>query len=387
MTNLVFMKNHSNKIAFILALPMLLLWSCGHSNQTSENTESTMEEETISLSQEQFQNGKMQWGTISEHSFYNQVKTSGYFEVPPAEKVSISSFMGGSVNHLSIHEGKSVEAGDLLFTLVTPEFIKMQQDYVETLNQIEFLEKEYERQKKLYEDKVASEKDFQQIKSNYLITKAKLNGFNQTFKILQVNPKPIANGEIQEELKFYAPISGTIISVAINRGAYLSPETIALTLINTQHMQLRLRVFENDISKIAMGQKVSFYLQDNTTKKYEGKITAINKQISESNGAVHVYATFGGALLPKIIPGMYVNAYIITESESKPALPAHTLVMIDDVNYVLTQNAQTDQGFTLKQKVVKAGRSDDQFVEILNTSDFAPNTQFLTEGAFNLIQE
>jgi cobalt-zinc-cadmium efflux system membrane fusion protein len=375
-------------ITLLFSGVIFIVSACSQKTETQSDQTIDSEENSITLSQEQFKAGKMELGKISDYTFHDHVKTSGYFEVPPEDNISITSFIGGTVNRIAIKEGQSVKKGDLLFTLITPEFIKMQQEYVELNNQMEYLESEFKRQQNLNKEQVTSEKDFQRIKSEYLTVKAKQNGLKQTLKLLNVNTVSIANGEIQSELNFYAPISGNIVSVPINKGAYLNTEQVAMTLINTNNMHLRLRVFEDDIAKIEVEQKIQFSLNDKPSDFFAGKVENINKIVSEQNGAVNVYASFIGTNINKIIPGMYVNAFIDVARQTKKALPADAFVSIEKSTYVLVlQKITTDSTYYFDIQTIEPGRSDGKFLEIINYSNYEPNTQFVVTGAFNLIHE
>jgi cobalt-zinc-cadmium efflux system membrane fusion protein len=89
----------------------------------------------------------------------------------------------------------------------------------------------------------------------------------------------------------------------------------------------------------------------------------------------------------KLSPGMYIESEIYAASVSKPALPEDALVEMDGSYYVLIIEGDSDQEYSLVQKAISAGESNDGFVEILNPQDFKENTQFLIKGAFNLITE
>ena len=93
------------------------------------------------------------------------VRTSsfnGTLEIPPERLATVTLSMGGVVRTLSLLPGSYVAQGTLLATLENPEFIQLQQTYLESRAQLGFLEEEYKRQKALSQAEVASQKRLQQ---------------------------------------------------------------------------------------------------------------------------------------------------------------------------------------------------------------------------------
>ena len=85
--------------------------------------------------------------------------------------------MGGVVKHTSLLPGQQVRQGALLATLENPDFIALQQTYLDSHAQAEYLQAEYERQKTLSTEQAASQKKFQQSKADYLSMKSKLEAY------------------------------------------------------------------------------------------------------------------------------------------------------------------------------------------------------------------
>ncbi len=84
-----------------------------------------------------------------------------------------------------------------------------------------------------------------------------------------------------------------------------------------------------------------------------------------------------------LTPGMYIEAEIITDTTSHPALPIEAIANIENEYYVLEKESET----VFKKRLVQVGITKDGYSQILNASEFDPNTEFLTKGVFNLIVE
>ena len=127
---------------FLLLLTSL---SCNQTEKTP-NEEANLAEDHIELSEIQFEAVQLQTGGFMEDIFNESVHSNGYFEVPPENKVVISSYFGGRVKELKLLPGNKVTKNQDLFTLENPEFIKLQEEYLSAKGQIKNLKAEFDRQ-------------------------------------------------------------------------------------------------------------------------------------------------------------------------------------------------------------------------------------------------
>ena len=174
----------------------------------------------------------------------------------------------------------------------------------------------------------------------------------------------------------------------ITRGAFLNPSQTAITIVDTDHLHLELSIFEKDLSKVSIGQLINFKLQEGNTKEYKASIHLVNKIVDLESRTIDIHGhLLDEKLNSKFNPGMYVEADILTTSNSSNSLPQEALVEIDSKYYVLVLSNSTNEGFTFVKKEVETGSTNNGFVEILNADEFKNNSEFLIKGAFNLITE
>lgn len=85
--------------------------------------------------------------------------------------------------------------------------------------------------------------------------------------------------------------------------------------------------------------------------------------------------------------GMYVDAKIYASSDSSLALPTNAVMTIENTSYTLIKMGSSRNNVNLVKVKVKAGQKNEGYVQILNAAEFDEKTEFLTNSAFNLIQE
>ena len=369
-------------------LTIFIFASCG-SDQTivDESEDSLPLNESTIITQTQFDLGKMEIGTFSNAPFKKIIKTTGMLDVPPENKATISAYFGGYVKNISLLQGQKINKGQTLFTLENPEYVQVQQDFLESKSQLNYLKADYERQKELSADNVSSKKVYLKAESDYKVTLARYESLKKKLQLMNINPSSITESNLRTTISVTAPISGYVTSVLATKGLFLNPSDVALTIMNTEHLHIELNIFEQDLATIKIGQDVSFKLMNNPVI-YKATVYLINKAIDPEKRTIKVHCHLSNEYEAELFtPGMYVEAEIFTSNDSALALPIDAVISIEAKSYLLELEDSTKGEYTFTRKEVKVGQSNEEFIEILNVNSFKTDTKILTKGAFNLIQE
>ncbi|HUH27908.1 efflux RND transporter periplasmic adaptor subunit [Gelidibacter sp.] len=388
------MKNTVNNItnlkilASILLLLTLTLASCNSKGKSdAANTEAIIEntdQEVITITENQFISGNMELGKISMQVFNTVVKANGTFAVPPQNQSDVSAYFAGYVKDISLLPGHAVKKGEVLFTIENPEYVQAQQDFLEAQGRLSYLKSDYERQKELMADNVSSKKVFLKAESEYTVTLAQYQSLKKRLSLMNIDPNTLTGENIRSVISVNSPLSGYATSVNVGKGMYLNPSDIAVTVTNTDDLHIELKIFENDLPMVKVGQQINVRLQNSKNKVYIGKVHLVNKSINAQDRAVNIHGDLVNEEEVKLFaPGMYIEAEILTTTAEHPALPSEAVANIDNDFFVLVKEDNTN----FKRVLVKIGATNNGFTQILNASDFAPDTEFLTKGAFNLITE
>ncbi|WP_439482630.1 efflux RND transporter periplasmic adaptor subunit [Cyclobacterium plantarum] len=344
--------------------------------------------ETYEISTTQFQSSNMTLGTMEKVPFHEVVKAKGMIDVPPENRAAVSSYFGGTVKEIRLLPGQSVKKGQELFVLENPDYVQIQQDFLEAKGQLAYLQSDYERQKNLVQDSISSQKKFLKAESDYTVTRARVASLGKKLALMNIDPSTFTIENIRTSLSVRSPISGYVTEVAISKGAFLTPSQMAVTIVNTDHVHLEMNVFEKDLAKISVGQPIRFRIQEDNSKEYEAFIYLISKTIDPEERTLGIHGHLvDEKLAERFNPGMYVEAVIYTTSEEKWALPKDALVEIEGYFYVLTLQNSPETGYTLIKREVKTGLSNSSHVEILDSPGLDETTKFLLNGTFNLIKE
>lgn len=360
----------------------------GHSHnktdQTSENEEHH-EEGEVTLNQQQFDALKMKIDTLGLRNMSGYVEANGTLEVPPQNEAAITSVIGANVTSIKVIEGDKVEKGQVVAYLSHPNIIALQTDYLNAYSNSELLKKNYERQKKLYDAGVGSGANFQKAEAEYKGSTALVNGLAAQLKILNIDTASVRNQSIAQQIPLRSPIEGFVQKVEVKTGQYVEPQTELFEIVNTHHVHADLMVFEKDVHKVKQGQKVTFSVQSIPDSKLTAEIYSVSKTFEDSPKAVHVHAEIENKS-GNLIPGMYIQGRIQTNSVKTKALPESAIVKDGNSFFVFTVEKEGGN-WAFKPIEVITGEKDSDWMAVSFTKVLPKNTRFAYNNAYYLIAE
>ena len=239
----------------------------------------------------------------------NKVSFNGTLIIPPQNFASVTMLMGGIIRSANLLPGSYVKKGTLLATLNNLDFISLQQTFLESQAQTEYLKSEYNRQLVLSKEEVASVKKLEQSKADYLSMKSKMEAAAAQLSLLGISTQSLLKNGITPALEIKAPVNGYIGKVKVNVGKYLNEGDILCEIINKQETLLRLTTYEKDLKDIRLGAKVWFRVNGMGTKTFEAKLISIGQEVDETSRSLEVFAKVISED-PNFRPGMYVTAQI-----------------------------------------------------------------------------
>ncbi|MBT8320699.1 MAG: efflux RND transporter periplasmic adaptor subunit [Eudoraea sp.] len=370
----------------ILFLSFGLFVFCKGREEAAENKSDVFPGEQtakgIRISKEQFNSRNMIIGKLDSIIVREMVTTQGYIDVPPEGRALVSAPIPGFVKNAPYIVGEKIKKGQHLLTLENPEFVTLQQRYLEAQAQQQYLISEYEREKTLFEEQVSSRKNFLKAESDYRKNKAEMIGLKAQLELLKVNVHQLEKDGIRSHLKLYAPITGSITRVMVSRGMYTPPNEPLLELVNTDHLHLELGVYERDAPKVHPGQKLRFYQPENPEELFEGEVYKVGGLVQEENRTVLVHGHIPDSLASKFPVGSYIQAEITLEEKQVVALPEAALLREGESNYALMVTLLTDGDYLLQKVALETGSAQSGFIPVITDNPDILKGQFLTRGAF-----
>lgn len=398
--------------SFLLFTIALATVACGTKpdaeEEKEEGAEDHHEEETntVEFTENQFKTAGIEQGTVERKQISGTIKVNGVLDVPPQQLISISAPLGGFLKNTKLLQGSRVKKGETIATIENLEFIQIQQDYLEAKSQVELTFADYERQQKLAVDNVNSGKSLQQSKTAFATWQAKYNGFTEKLRVLNINIEAVDKGQITSTINIYSPIAGYVTQVNVNIGKFVSPTDILFEIVDTEHLHAELIVFEKDVRKLKIGQKVRFTLA-NESKERMATIHLIGREISKDRTIqIHCHIDKEDT---ELLPGMYLKAAVETGGAEVPALPDEAVIDFQGKKYIFivtkinheddvkkaekgskdeqVQKHDSDNKKHFTMMEVQIGNSELGYTEVMLPENFDMQTQVVTKGAYALLSK
>jgi HlyD family secretion protein len=344
-------------------------------------------------------------------------KVSASGEIQPEVEVKLSPDVAGEIIELNVAEGDSVEMGKLLVKIRPDNFIsaldrtkanfnQQQANLAQSKATLQRSEAQYtqaslnfDRQKKLYEQKVISDQDFESAQATFISAQKDLEAAKQNVIASEfiVKSSQATVNEAAENLRLtnvYSPVSGIVSNLLVEQGERVvgtqqMAGTEMLTIANLFNMEVRVDVNENDIVRLSLGDTtiidVDAYAY--TGKKFKGVVTSI---ANTANTKVSSDAVTEFKVKIKILnssyqdlvnsgkkypfrPGMTASVEILTTSkENALAIPLSAVTTREDQLDTLAGGTTKSRelvfindGGVAKLRTIKTGISDFLNIEVL----------------------
>ena len=382
------MTTYNFKSFMLISVLIVAFASCGKQKKPETVVkEEVLPDNIVELRDDQIKLAGIETGTIELRSISGTLKVNGVVSVAPQNLATVCMPMGGFIKSTNLMPGNAVKKGQTLAIIENQEFIDMQQNYLETKNKLEYAQAEYARHKELYKDDVYSQKNLQQVTTEYKNLKSMVGALKQKLELIGINPARLTEDNISRTVALISPISGYVKAVNVSIGKSVSSSDVLFEIVNSDKLFLELNLFEKDAEKVSNGQKIRFFI-NNETEQHEAIIYQTGKSINNDK-TYKVYANVVGRC-GNMLPGMYVNAVIQTKNNQTTAVPSAAVVSFEDKDYIFvfernkTENAKSLTEYRVIQ--IKKGVTDDGFIEITLPENFDYKTaKVVVKGAYNLL--
>jgi len=376
-------------IPIISLVFLTVLTSCsGGKKPVAETKEvEVIPENIVELREDQIKLANIETGTIDLRSMSGSLKVNGTVSVAPQNLATVCMPMGGFVKSTKLMPGNMVRKGQTLAIIENQDFIDIQQNYLEAKNKLELAKADYERQNELYKNDISSQKNMQQVTSNYKSLKVQVKALEQKLGLIGINPFRMNENNISRSVALTSPISGYVKAVNVSIGKSVSGSDVLFEIVNSDKLFLELTLFEKDADKVSNGEKIRFFI-NNEAEQHEAMINQTAKSINNDK-TYKVYANVIGHC-KNMLPGMYVNAVIQAKSSQVTAVPSEAIVSFEDKDYIFViERTKVEAGkpFTEYRMVqIQKGVTDEGFTEIVLPEKFNfKAAKVVMKGAYNLL--
>tara|TARA_A100000171_G_C2139241_1_gene153269 strand:+ start:4187 stop:5353 length:1167 start_codon:yes stop_codon:yes gene_type:complete len=297
--------------------------------------------------------------TASDTVFNHYVELQGSVETK--QNLVITPEMGGILQRVYVKEGDKVSKGQLLAKV---DDGGMSQQLAQMQVQADLAKTTFERQKRLWDQKIGSEIQYLQAKSNYEAQQEAINSMKQ-----QLGKSSIR-----------APFSGTIDDVITEQGSVVSPgQTPIVRLVNLSDMYIQTDVPETYITNVKTGKDVEVMFPV-LNKTMDAKIRQTGDFINPENRTFKVEIAVPNAdktIKPNLTARLKINDY----TNEKAILIPQSIISenAEGEQYIYVLDSKEGQKAVAKRVIIETGISQGDVIEVL--SGVKDGDQIIDEGA------
>ncbi len=333
---------------FIVCIAVTVFYGCG-SNESERKGQPAGKEEpkaeegheegpvtVAALSAAQIKAVGIVFGGIEEKELTATIKANGLLSVPNNNKANATALYGGVVKTLKVQLGDNVRKGQVIATIINPQFVQLQEEYVSLASKITLAEQEMARQQELNEGNAGARKNLQAATADFNSLRARKASLQQQIQLMGINPNSVNLSNMRTSLAVTSPINGTVSNVFAKIGSYVDVSSPVIEIVDNSLLHLDLQVFEKDLPLVKVGQIINFQLTNNPDKTYTAKVFTIGSSFENDSKTIAVHSTVVGSKVG-LIDGMNITGMIGINNVRTPAVPNDAIVEADGKYYIFVE--------------------------------------------------
>ena len=291
---------------------------------------------------------------VANENFKHYVEVQG--SVDAKNTVMVSPKSGGVLTAVYIKEGDNVRQGA---TLAKVDNSIMQESIAEVQNQLALANTVFEKQSRLWEQKIGTEIQYLQAKNNKESLEKKITTLNT-----QLGQSNIT-----------APISGVVDQVIAKVGEMAAPGSPVARVVNLSNLKIVAKVSDSYVATVKKGDEVIVKFPD-LDQEYKARITFVSTTVDPLSRTFRIEANLPStnSIKPNMLATVQIN-----DATKKDALVIDQNVVQNTENGTVVYVAENDGGKKIaKSRVVKTGLSYNGQIEIL--AGLKAGDQLITQG-------
>jgi len=264
--------------------------------------------------------------------------------------------LAGVVESVAATLGQQVKKGQLLAVIASTQLSELRSELLSTQKRQALAQLTYEREKKLWHDKISAEQDYLQAQQNLTEVDIAVQNARQKLSALGAS-SAIAGALSRYELR--APFDGMIVEKHIALGEAVKEDANVFTISDLSSVWAEIIVPAKDLDIVRVGEKATVRATS-LSSVANGTISYVGSLLGEHTRTAKARVTLGN---PNMAwrPGLFVNVDLTsTDSEVAVAVLSDAIQTLDEKPVVFIK---VEGGFAAQ--AVAVGRSDGKYTEIL----------------------
>ena len=338
----------------------------------------------IALTPEVLKNVRFKSAPVTRESFSEAIEVTATI-VPNQDRVfNVTPRIRGRVLEVYVSVGSPVSKGANLALLDSTELGEAKAEYLKSKTLLELAKANYDREKSLFEQKIAAQKDALAAEAEYRKAEAEVRSLHEKLHLYGLSDEELSGLEQSRGPSRYylrSPAPGIVTEKEITLGEVIETGKKVFTVADLSVAWIYLDIYEKDLSKIKVGQRATVRVGGYPEKAFVGKVAYLSGLMDEKTKTVKARVEIANPdrLLK---PGMFADARIQTgaATEKKITVPKEAVFLLDDGSVVFIEK---DGAFFPRR--VETGKEAGGRIEILN--GISEGEKVVVEGGYYLKAE
>ena len=328
------------------------------------NTKSTKTPVKFKLSTDVISKSEITVKTVKARTIRTSLSIPGEVTFNTNKTVRIVAQISGIVKDVKKNQGDQVKAGDVLVVIKSRELSEAQARCLTAKSKENLALEVFNSEEELWKKKISSENDYLKAKNKLEEARIEFNSAKQSLLTLGLSESDVTalvtgKQDISTRYEIKSPIAGVVVKRNISNGELIATDTDAFVIADISTVWVDVAIHADQVRQTRIGHKVvirSDAMNQEITGKFFYLSPEFNKITKTVTGRIEISNESGVWR-----PGLFVMAdVILDESKAATTISNKAIQIINEVAVVFIR-----KGNDFELRRVKLGRSDGQYIEIL----------------------
>lgn len=323
---------------------------------------------------------KLSYARVEERELSLSIEVPAEIVPIPDRNATVGSRVAGRVVGVKVNVGDKVTAGNALLVLESDDVGRARADLIAANARAEVARHAAERARKLFEDRVGSQRAAEEAEGALRIADADLQAARTRLLTFGVATDGAAVRN-PARVVLASPVSGTVVTRTVHVGQWVQQSEKLIEVVDLDALWLLASVYERDMRYVRAGQPVQVEVRALPGEVFQGTVAYVSNTLDEKTRSVTVRVVLPNRSR-KLRPGMFATARIQGthghEAKRLLAVPWSAIQEVDGHQAVFVH--EEERAFELRR--VHTGERAGDLVEVLN--GLAAGEEVVTEGSFLL---
>lgn len=340
-----------------------------HDEKGAEGNEHA-EEQVVAMTQQQIKTAGVKLAVSDKASIDTIIELPGEIRFNEDRTAHIVPRVPGVAESVAADLGQNVKKGQVLAVISSSDLADLRSAALAAQKRVALAKTTYEREKKLWQDKISAEQDYLLAEQAY--REAEIQEQTATSKLSALGAGG-AGGALNRYV-LRAPFDGIVVEKHIAQGEAVAADANVFLLSDLSSVWAEVIVSPKDIEKISIGKDVTIYSTASKSSAV-GKISYVGNLLGEQTRTAKARVVIANPNLAWR-PGLFVNVAMTRDKKEVPvAVQSDAVQTVEGKTVVFVADPK---GF--KVQPVTTGASDGKYVEIVE--GIAPGTTYAATGSF-----